>query len=80
MSTAALATVAVHVLLHGAARDADEGAAAHLYQLLVAGQLPFVAFFAATWLRRAPRQAVAVLVVQALAVAAALAPVWYLNL
>lgn len=80
MSLAALVVVLVHVALSGAARQPDEGAAAHLFQLLVAGQLPIVAFFAVRWLRRAPRQAVVMLGLQALAAVAACAPVWYLHL
>ena len=80
MSIAALATVAVHVALYGAAREADEGAAAHLWQLLVGGQLPIVAFFALTWLPRAPRPSLLVLALQALAGLVALAPVFLLGL
>ena len=80
MSIAALATVAVHVALYGAAREADEGTAAHLWQLLVGGQLPIVAFFAVNPRPRAPRQAVLVLVLQVLAGLAALAPVFFLGL
>jgi hypothetical protein len=48
-----------------------EGAVAHLWQLLMAAQLPVIAFFGFRWLRRAPRQALTVLVVQGLALAAA---------
>jgi hypothetical protein len=43
MSLAALALVFGHVALFGAVREADEGATAHLFQLLIAGQLPVVA-------------------------------------
>jgi hypothetical protein len=80
MSLAALLLVLVSVALFGAAREADEGTAAHLWQLLVAGQLPLVAFFAIRWLPRAPRSALPVLAVQALAFLAALAPVYFLHL
>jgi hypothetical protein len=80
MSIAALATCAVHGALHGWAREADEGSAAHIWQLLVGGQLPIVAFFALKWLPRAPRQAVLVLVLQTLAGLAAVAPVYLLGL
>jgi hypothetical protein len=80
MSLAALILVLVSVTLFGAAREADEGTAAHLWQLLVAGQLPVVAFFAIRWLPRAPRSALPVLAVQALASLAALAPVYFLHL
>jgi hypothetical protein len=80
MSFAALATVLVHVAIFGAAREADEGTAAHIWQLLMAGQVPVVAFFAIKWLPRAPRQALLILGLQAGAVLAALAPVFYLGL
>jgi hypothetical protein len=80
MSLLALALVLVSVALFGAAREADEGAAAHLWQLLMAGQLPVVAFFALRWLPRAPRPAFAVLALQALALLAALSSVYFLHL
>ncbi|HEX5134217.1 MAG TPA: hypothetical protein VFW81_02395 [Thermoanaerobaculia bacterium] len=80
MSLAALALVLGHILVFGVAREADEGTAAHLWQLLIAGQLPVVAFFAIKWLPRAPRQALLVLFLQALAGLAALAPVFFLDL
>jgi len=80
MSLAALLTVLVHVARFGAAREADEGAAAHIFQLLLMAQLPIVAFFAIKWLPRQPRQALQVLALQAGAGLAALAPVYYLGL
>jgi len=58
----------------------DEGAVAHIWQILMAGQLPLLLFFAIQWLRKAPRQAIGVLAVQAGAVLAAMAPVFYFNL
>ena len=80
MSFAALATVLIHVARFGAAREADEGAAAHIFQLLMALQLPIVAVFAFTWLPRAPRAALKILALQAAAGLAALAPVYILGL
>ena len=80
MSITALAIVLGHILIYGAAREADEGAAAHLWQILMAGQLPVLAFFAIKWLRRAPKQALEVLALQAGAVLASMAPVFYFNL
>jgi hypothetical protein len=82
MSVAALAVVLGHLMLVGvgAARDGDEGAAAHVFQLLIAGQLPVVAWFAIRWLPRAPRLALPVLASQGLALMAALAPVYLLKL
>ena len=80
MSLGALATVGVHVALYGIAREADEGTAAHLWQLLMGGQIPIVWLFAAKWIPRAPRQALAVLALQAGAGLAAAAPVYLLGL
>ncbi len=80
MSLAALATVLGHVAMFGVAREADEGTAAHIWQLLMAGQVPVVAFFAIKWLPRTPRQAMLVLALQVGAALAALAPVFFLNL
>jgi hypothetical protein len=60
MSLAALALVLGHVAVSGGVRETDEGTAAHLWQLLMAAQVP-VAFFAITWLPRAPRQALLVI-------------------
>ncbi|MFN7941202.1 MAG: hypothetical protein U0X73_06360 [Thermoanaerobaculia bacterium] len=80
MSLAALATVLIHVALYGAAREADEGTAAHLFQLLLVGELPIVAYFAVRWLPRETRPALGVLALQAAAGLAALAPVYFLGL
>ena len=80
MSFAALAVVLGHVAMFGAAREADEGTAAHIWQILMAAQVPIVAFFAIKWLPRTPKQALPVLALQAGAALAALAPVFFLNL
>ncbi|MDQ6664765.1 MAG: hypothetical protein M3Z23_10265 [Acidobacteriota bacterium] len=80
MSIAALVTVLYHIAMFGIAREADEGAAAHMWQLLMAGQVPVVAFYAVKWLPRAPKTALQVLGVQAGAALAALAPVYWLGL
>lgn len=80
MSAGALATVLFAVALTGAKREPDEGAAAHIFQLLIAGQLPFVAWFVLHWLKRDFRAGLAIFALQALAVAVALFPVWYFGL
>jgi len=69
-----------YVAGHPVVREPDEGAIAHLWQLLMAGQMPFVAFFAIKWLPRAPRQTLYVLGLQAGAALASMAPVFLLNL
>lgn len=79
MSLAALITVAVYVATFGVARQADEGTAAHIWQLLMAAQLPVIAFFAIKWLPREPGRALAVLALQGAAALAALAPVYLLG-
>ena len=78
MSTAALAAALSFLATHGPAPQADEGAAAHIWQLLMVTQLPIVIFFAAKWIRRSPQQALLILGVQIVAALAAMAPV-YLN-
>ena len=80
MSFAAFALTLAHVALFGAAREADEGSAAHVFQLLIACQAPIVAYFAVVWLPQALRSALVVLGAQFVAVGIALAPVWYFNL
>lgn len=79
MSLAALAVVLLFIALNGTAPQADEGTAAHLWQLLMAAQAPIILFFAAKWLPRSPRQALPVLGLQAGAALAALAPVFLLH-
>ncbi len=86
MSLAALAVVSVAAIYdilhygHGLIREPDEGTAAHLWQLLMAGQLPVLLFFAIKWLPRAPRQTLYVLALQAGAALASMAPVFFLDL
>lgn len=66
--------------MFGAAREPDEGTAAHIWQLLMGLQIPIVAFFAIQWLPQAPRHASYVLALQFVATLAALAPVFILKL
>ena len=62
------------------AREADEGAIAHIWQLLMAGQLPLLAYFVIKWLPRVPRQTLYVLALQIGAALAAMVPVYFLGL
>jgi hypothetical protein len=79
MAVAALTVVAAHVVMFGTARQADEGTAAHLWQLLTAAEVPAIAWFAARWLPVRPGQAIFVLAIQGLSVLAALFPVWWFQ-
>ncbi|HMF63671.1 MAG TPA: hypothetical protein VK608_06235 [Edaphobacter sp.] len=80
MSLIALTLVLGNVAMFGVVHEADEGTAAHLWQLLMAGQMPVLAFFAIKWLPRAPRQTLYVLALQGGAALASMAPVFFLNL
>src|SRR6476646_6637052 len=79
MSLLAIAAVLAHIALAGTAPQADEGTAAHLWQLLMAGQVPIILFFAIRWLPQAPRYALMILTLQGAAAIAALAPVYLLQ-
>jgi hypothetical protein len=79
MSLGALAAVLLHIALHGTAPQADEGTAAHIWQLLMAAQAPVVLFFAIKWVPPSPRQAVPILALQIGAAVAAMAPVFLLH-
>lgn len=80
MSLAALAIVIIHIVRFGTEREADEGTSAHLWQILMAGQLPIIAFFAITSLPKDPKATFAVFAVQIVAALAAAAPVFYFKL
>ena len=79
MSFGAFATVLIYVAMFGAARQADEGIAAHIWQMLMAAQIPIIVFFAIKWLPRTPREALLVLALQGGAALMALAPVYLLK-
>lgn len=79
MSLAALGLALGHVAIYGIVHEEDEGTPAHIFQLLMALQAPILLFFAIKWLPRAPRQAATVIAIQALAVIAALAAVFFLT-
>ena len=80
MSLLALATLLVAFITGGLVRETDEGTAAHIWQLLMGGQMPIVAYFAIKWLPQAPRQALYVMALQLGVALAALAPVYLLHL
>src|SRR5687767_7092904 len=72
MSLAALALVLGHAAVFGIVHEADEGTAAHVWQILMAAQLPIVAYFIVKWLPKRPGESL-----QALAL---LAGTWLANL
>jgi hypothetical protein len=80
LSLTALVTVLIFLSIFGVVHQTDEGAAAHIWQILMGLQVPIIVFFAIKWLPRAPRQALYVLALQAVFALAALAPVYFLKL
>lgn len=80
MSLAALALIVTRLLVAGVPRETDEGSAAHLWQLLMTGQVPFIVWFVFRWLPKSPRRAIPVLALQFVALVAAAAPVVWLRL
>ena len=79
LSLGALATILVFITLHGTAPQPDEGTAAHIWQLLMIAQIPFVMFFAIKWVWQSPRRAVPILALQLGAALAAMAPVFFFH-
>ena len=71
MSLAALTLVLGHAAVYGVVHEVDEGAAAHVWQILMAAQLPIVAYFLLKWLPKQPRESLQVL--------ALLAGTWLAN-
>jgi len=79
MSFGALAAVVIYMVLHGSGPQLDEGAAAHIWQLLMAAQIPIVLYFAVKLLPQSPREALPVLALQVVAGLSAAAPVFLLG-
>ena len=80
MSLAILVMVVTALSVAGVARQADEGTAAHIFQLWLVLEVVAVVAFAVEWLPRRPRAALLVLIVQLLCALAACAPVFYFRL
>ena len=80
MSLCALSVVFIAMATGAAKPQPDENAAAHIWQILIAGQLPFLGWFALRWLMRDPKAGLSVIAIWLVAFGAALFPVWYLGL
>lgn len=81
MSLASLVLVISYLTIFGIdRRDEDEGAAAHIWQLLIAGQLPIIAFFFIKYFPIKPKQTLWVLALQIGVLISALSPVFILGL
>jgi hypothetical protein len=81
MSIAALAVLALALSTgFGVSSDGDEGTAAHLWQLLIAAQIPIIGYFALRWMSVAPRGGLVVFAARIGAGIAATIPVFLLHL
>jgi len=79
MSMAALGVALGYAAVFGTAPQPDEGAAAHTWQLLMAGQVPVIGGFAVRFLPAQPRQALPVIAAQLAAASTAMLPVWWFG-
>jgi mannose/fructose/N-acetylgalactosamine-specific phosphotransferase system component IID len=80
MSASASIFTLIWLAVFGVVQNEDEGTAAHLFQLLMGGQLPIIAFFAIKWLPQKPKQALLILAIQFIAGVIAFTPVYFLEL
>ena len=80
MSLFALGIVLVHFTIFGIVEETDEGTAAHIFQLLMVGQIPFVASLTFRWLVIAPRQTLFFIIFQVIAALTAIMAVFFLTL
>ena len=79
MSFVALTMVLVHFAIFGIVEETDDGTAAHIFQVLILAQVPFISFLAFRWLTPAPRQALFFILLQVSAALAAIVAVFFLT-
>lgn len=80
LSLVACVLVITQVAFFGATHQTDEGTAAHIWQLLMAIQVPLVLFFAIKYIPHQTKQASQILGLQVLAIIAAMLPVLLFHL
>ena len=79
MSLAALTLVLGHAAVFGVVHEVDEGAAAHIWQILMALQLPILAYFILKWLPNRTKETLQVLTLEAALWLANFAAVYWLT-
>ena len=79
-SLAAFAITTMAMTANGVVHEADEGTAAHLFQLFMAASFIMSAAFLIRWLARAPWQTLRIFAIQIVAALVAMAPVFYFKL
>lgn len=81
LSLLTLGIMLAYIAMHGPpAREVDEGAGAHLFQIWLVLEALMIAFFAIRWMPQSPKAALWILVVQFAAAVGACAPVFYYHL
>jgi hypothetical protein len=80
LSVAASALVLGYLMIGGNGQQSDEGALAHVWQILMVVQLPVIAYFAFKWLPTTPKPAWAVISLQVASAVAAILIVLLLGL
>ena len=79
MSFVALTMVLVHFAIFGIVEETDDGTAAHIFQVLILAQVPFISFLAFRWLAPAPGQVLFFILLQVSAALAAIVAVFFLT-
>ena len=79
MSLTALLLIIAVLSTVGITHQQDEGAPARIFQLLIALQVPIIAFFALKWLPESPRSSLLVILLQIGAASAAVATIVWLE-
>mgnify|MGYP003450675642 CR=1 FL=1 len=79
LSLGALSVVLAYLVVNGTAPQADEGAAAHIWQLLMAAQVPIIIYFALKWVPQSPKQGAVALALQLGGAFTAALPVYLLR-
>ena len=79
MSFIALLMVLVHFAIYGIVVESDEGTAAHIFQLLMVVQIPFIAFLAFKWLALAPKKTLLFIVLEVSTALTAIVAVFFLT-
>lgn len=80
MPLAILAMLLYYLTRFGVVHEADEGTAAHLFQIWLVLEVFFVAFFAIKWLPKFQKQTFIILAIQIFVSLAACFPVFYFKL
>lgn len=79
MSFGALTIPWIWYFLFGPDPIGDEGGAAHIFQLLIGGQVPIILYFIVRYLLGKPKETLKVFAIQAILIILAFVPVYILE-